>query len=304
MVLALKIYPLTSINNITDIEYDVLIDTREQIERSSEQEKFTTELMEYFDQMGITYKRVFLPMGDYIINRGKGMVIEMKSIPDLISSMTGKEEVGGKRLTLQLQKFKNYDILPKSFLRIFLVRGGLNLQVTTDVKFEKKQLKTKTKLLRKHNYTFKYATNFKNVSWKKARCHPNAFVGFINKIERNAKYIPTGDRSHTFDWFRLQLDKAREYEKFVHKQNNGEELIKRGSMRTVKRNMSDTDKIHSVLEGFIKVGPVYTVNAMKIYKNLRNLFTNVTEDDLVNKCGWNRLVSIEFIRLLDNNYSI
>lgn len=296
-----KIYPIDNIDGDTDVNYDVLIDTREQLGRNDEDRKFTDELMKYFDQMGITYRRIHLPVGDYIINRGNGVVVEMKSVPDLVASITGKDEVGGKRLMLQLKKFSDPNILPESFIKVFLVRGALNMRLTTDVTIRNLD---NGKIKREHKYTFKHGKigSKGTLEWNSVRIHPNTFIGIINSIENVAKFIPTGDWPHTFDWFRVQIDRMRDYEKKVFNEERGEDTIKRQSIRSVKSTMSDVDKIHSVLEGFVKVGPVYTARAMKKYGTLRNLFKNATEESLVNECGWNRPTAKEFIRILNAQY--
>lgn len=284
-----KIYPIqeiekgTKIKEIdTDVKYDVLLDTRE---KSNAQ--FTKTLLLFCDAHNISIKQTSLPFGDVILNRGYGIILERKTIDDLLTSKIekNKDNEEENRLDQQLHQIQEYvqqfnDANPQAAP----MRGGLLVEDALNVR-----LKTTIDVNSKGKWSFKY--DFKRgeeknnrVYWKKAHSkmfHPNVYSGILASVPINLYLV--GSARHAVGYLHVLLKKLRKYERKV---GSGKIDLNPQTLTTSPVSMSKQQIALSIIQSIPHVGHAYSHKILEHYGSLSNFFKNVSQFQL-EKLGLN-----------------
>lgn len=298
----MSLYPFSTIND-TDVRgIDIVIDTREK----KGVQTFRNQLKLMCGQFKIPYLERELPFGDVIINRGHGIILERKTVPDFIGSMTHKnKESKEPRLIEQMTVIRNFICdytketiedseneidIPKGYL---LLEGGLNVRAQTKITMNPSK-KTRSKYF---THTFKYTIDHpsKRTSWKSGRVHLNAYTGFLRKIQRLTDILFTGGSWHSVDYICMLHEKMCKYEK------DGFLTSKLQSIRTVKQNLSSEDRLLGILQGFEDIGPVSAHQILTRYRTLRRFFTDASYEELI-EIGVTRPAAEKMMQLLDYSF--
>lgn len=262
--------------------------------------------------MGITYRRVKLPAGDYFINRGYGILVSMKDIPDFCNSFSNAVDKSISHLDKELEEIINYNIIDETVQRKFVIRGALDVRFESTMvsKVVKKATKTKPEVKDlRPEYALKYKTYKKEAdgtvkpTWNNIRVHLNAYVGYMEKISYYASLVLTGDYIHTCDWFRVKLSKLRDYEKEdFKKKTEGDNYVPPPThiMKKAGKVLNDDDIMRSIIQSFPNVGPVLANKALESKKTIKE-FINSMEEELIH-IGFNRPTAENIVRLVERKY--
>jgi len=312
------------------VECDIIEDTREQ-----KNAFFVKRLHEIAKIEKIKIVRHPLKSGDYFINRGRGLNIEMKSVTDLIGSYTGKNYKHGSRLDNELSGMNNptlrsrilsdlankiinemnpddysvdissqfiEDILDfvgayDSVSSCLIIRGGLSVNIDYDINIETRQKEKRGKLVNEHYtdhlYHFKYKDD--KGKYRTSNLHPNSWYSIKRKIQHFVPVIETSSVDSTISWMISQVKAQKRIEAKLKK--GVDPTI--GILRSVRKNATDREIVHGIVQGFLGVGDVNSQAIFKNYSSLRDFFLNVkTIYDLKN-CGFNDPTAKNTLRLMD-----
>lgn len=325
-------YAITDLDG-ESVEADIIIDTKEQ-----ESSFFYKRLIQMLEIEKITFKRHNLTSGDYFVNRGRTLKIEMKSVGDLINAFTGKMQKHGDRLSNQLTDLKidtfdlqsltdlankAIDFLNPSDIGIklsaelmadiiglvgmqdydsacFLIRGGSSVRINYSINISQVEeiVRGKSVLKKelKNDYDFQYEDD-KGII-RHANIHPNAWIGIKRKIQHFVPIVETANVDATISWIISQVKSQKKLESEIKKGVNPA-LQK---LRETHRDISDSEIILGIFQGFPGVGTVTSQKTALKYKTLRKFFAGVKTLEDLKECGMNEPTSKNVLRLLDYEY--
>jgi len=286
-----SIYPIDSINGDDDVLYDVLIASEEKTSDPNKK-NFVNELIKFLKQNNYTFKKMKLPVFDYIINRGKGVLIEMKTLEDFISSFTGENEKHDQksRIISQSDRMIDENYFPNSMRKMLIINDSLNKKMIEETTYkENNQVHTtrhfkysptseeysqiEGKKEKTNSYSWKDATIGKKKGKYVNRIHVNRWLSFLSVAQSYVQVIELGGIYHTVDYFRLLLDKAKKDEKL-----KGDDIIlhKIEFNKSLSEDTPDYKKMHIILQNFaLKLGNVRVHKLLSKYKTLENFFDKV-----------------------------
>lgn len=314
-------YVLSEINGDTDVQYDILIDSAEQ---SYEKSKYAVQVIEWLEANGWTYRKMKLPCFDYIINRGRGLAWERKSLEDFIASWLEKPEKDQEkdiRIVSQLKRMTNPEILSLEIPRCVIIHDGLQYRMFRETHFDV-DMKQKT------NWSLEYSSSIASFTtvdqlenekivtvrqdnndhtWEKVRLHPNSLIGFFLATQRYMPLVLLGGLEHSIDFIRLQLEKAKKEE------SDANQLRKMlHTMGSASSSAEDWKIQHQILQTMVSgLGTARVHKLLLEKKTLKNIFTTLTPEDWIccttRKDGEideaTRKVAEEFDRILNVEYN-
>jgi ERCC4-type nuclease len=291
-------YLFTNIADNTDVLADVIIDTRE---RSDYNKSFLNRLIEILDHYGYTWKRAMLPAGDYLINRGRGLIIERKTVGDLIGTAFG-ERSDGNALESELTKLTDPEIFGGKLIPACLCcDNARTIQIMQE--YEKttetitKYGKPVTRDVYKEKRKFTYLTD-KGVR-RDSSIYPNAWVSITQKVQNYVPYFEFYGVDHLISWCISKLKNEIEYEKAVVKDDHE---INQLRMVNKTRTLSLSEQQQYVIEGIGGIGAINAVRLLERYGTLRLLFLNIRNVEDLTDVGVNKPNAEKILKLIDHPY--
>lgn len=293
-----SIHPITQIGEDDDMCYDVLIASEEPIYREAHEKKnwkpnFVQKLIDFLEYNGFTYRVMPLPCFDYVINRGIGTCIEMKSVNDFISSATANIEKGDgeTRLISQCIRMADPSIFPNELRKVLIIRDGLNKRMYEKSSIDKKgDLKTKryfqySPISQETVYSNSNKQKLSDFKWETIEIYPdkpidvNRWLGFILRTQLYVRVIELGGDNHTVDFFRWHLDKAKREEADIRKGYSTESFF----VGKVNAETPDHKRQQIIMQNFVKnLGAVRVHKLLSYYETLNNTFNSLkTKNDFL-----------------------
>lgn len=277
---------------------DVVIDTRE---KSKYKTAFINRLIELLEHFGYTWTKTKLPAGDYLINRGRGLGIERKTVGDLIGTAYGQRE-DGNALESELKKLVDPEIYGGTQIPTCLCcENGRTISMKEEYK---KEIVEKTRYgkpitVTEYNVIRYFTYKDHRGKRRKTRLYPNSWISITQKIQYYTQYFEFVGVDHFVSWVISKIKKEIKYEKDKAK---GEEDIKQLRMSNKINKLTMSEQQQYIIEGIPDIGPKISVRGLEYYSTLRLFFLNVKKPEDLIQFGASEPASTYALKLLDHPF--
>jgi len=293
-------YLFKEIASNTDVSYDVIIDTRE---HSKYESKFVNRLTEILDSLNYTWIKTKLPCGDYLINRGRGLLIERKTVSDLINTAFG-ERNDGIALDSELKKMVELTTFNEKKIPICLCcENGRTIQIIQRYIEEKddnitmmEKKKKKKKFYEERSFSYIDEMGKERIS----NIYPNGWISITQKIQSYMPYYEFEGTDHLISWIITKLRAEIEYEK---KEIKNETDIH--SLRMINKSniLSLDDQLQMILESIQGIGAISAIKILKKYRTLKTLITSIHSPSDLIALGIHKNDAEYFYNIIQYQYS-
>lgn len=291
-------YVFTEIEDENIDGVDVIIDTRE---KSKYKTAFINRFIEMLEYFGYTWKKAKLPAGDILINRGRGLAIERKTVGDLIGTAQDQRQ-DGNALESELSKLKDPEIFGGYEIPTCLCcENAKTISITQEYV---KKIVTKTKYGKQvecveyeENRSFSYKDhNGKRIT---SKIYPNSWTSITYKVQMYTQYIEFGGVDHFISWIIARIKAEIKREKDAE---NGFDDVQELRMNNKVNKLTMSEQQRYIMEGIPGLGLKGAINSLEWAGNLRLFFLNTKNSEDLIDIGINRPTSEYILSLIDHQF--
>lgn len=293
-----KHYVFTEIDEVNVDGIDVIIDTRE---RSKYESAFINRFIKILDWNGYKWKKTKLPAGDILVNRGRGLAIERKTVGDLIETARDQRQ-DGNALESELSKLKDPEIFGGYEIPTCLCCENAKTISIKQEYVEKTVIKTKYgKQVECVEYEEERSFSYKDHSGKRiqSKIYPNSWTSITYKVQMYTQYIEFGGVDHFISWIIARIKAEINREKNTE---GGFDGVRELRMNNKVNKLTLSEQQRYIMEGIPGLGLKGSINALEWAGNLRSFFLKAKNIEDLIAIGINKPTSECIVSLLDHTF--